>query len=109
MQVPRPTDTPIQQACFQLLTPTDGTILSDKEDLEKITFSWQSVEGAANYRVDVLVPVGQTVTFNFNETSRDIYMQNIQLPGRYEWQVTAEDANGSAICSSETFSFERPE
>ena len=101
-----PTEVPPTPTCFHLLTPENGLSLpADLSDTGSITFSWEPAPEAENYSIDIILPTGHMVNLVYTETSQDIPVQLIDIPGLYDWQVTALRADGSVICSSETFRF----
>jgi len=93
-------------ACFILLAPPDGSKL---KATGKATFAWEAMPGAVKYRLSVILPSGQEVIFETDQISRDQYLEALRTGGKYQWQVTALDANGTVICTAETFTFEKPE
>jgi hypothetical protein len=103
-KVPTQTPTPTELPCFRLLTPENGAKLNPAG---KITFSWAAMPGVTNYKLEIIFPSGQSVTFETNNTNRDQYLEALSLGGTYQWKVTAFDANGAVICTAEPFSFEK--
>jgi len=107
-QTPTTTDTatPTEIPCFRLLTPENGAIL---KTIGKVTFSWEAMPGAANYKLEIILPSSQPVMFETNNTSIDQYLKALRMGGGYHWQVTAFDTSGAIICSPEPFTFEKSE
>jgi len=100
------TPTAIQPPSFRLLTPEDGTFLSA---FGKVTFSWEAMQEATLYKLEIIFPSGQSVIFETNSTTRDQYFEAFVMGGKYQWKVTAFDISGIEICSAESFTFEKPE
>ncbi len=110
--VPRPTatetqtPTPTEIPCFRLLTPENGAKL---KALGKVTFAWEAMLGAVKYRLEIILPSGQSVSFETDASSRDQYLEAFRLGGKYQWKVTALEASGAIICTVSPFTFEKPE
>jgi hypothetical protein len=66
------------------------------------------VQGATSYRLEIVLPFNQTIVFDTTETSRVQYIEVLAMGGKFQWRVTAFDANGEIICSSDPFKFEKP-
>ena len=98
-----PTEPPL--ACVTLLTPINGVEIPP---VGKVTFSWTPMDEAGNYVLNIILPSGETVSFETDQTFRDRYMEAFVAGGEYQWQVIAQDANGSEICISEVATFEKP-
>jgi hypothetical protein len=98
-----PTETPL--ACATLLTPENGANLPVTG---KVTFSWAPMDGTASYLLNFILPSGQTVSFETEQTSRDRFMEAFISGGEYQWQVIAEGTDGNEICVSEVFTFDKP-
>lgn len=107
-EAPPPTEVPATEEpfCFQLLTPENEAVLPN---VGKITFSWEPISGADRYLLEISLPNGTVVPFETQLTYRDQYIEAITLGGTFTWQVTALDAYGILICSTESFTFEKPE
>ena len=99
-----PTEPPL--TCVTLLTPENG---ADLPPTGKVTFSWTPMDEADSYNLNIILPLGETVTFETDQTFRDRYMEAFVAGGEYKWQVTAQGADGKEICISETFAFDKPE
>ena len=107
-ETPTPTETatPTDIPCFHLLTPENGATL---KPLGKVTFSWEAMPGAVNYKLEIILPTNQPVVFETPKTSRDQYIEAIAMGGVFHWQVTAFDVSNAIICSTEQFTFTKPE
>jgi hypothetical protein len=107
-EAPIVTDTPIPTslplACVTLLTPKNG---ADLPSTGKVTFSWTPMDEANFYLLNIILPSGEIVTFKTDQTFRDRYMEAFTAGGEYQWQVTAQGADGNKICISETFAFDK--
>jgi hypothetical protein len=98
-----PTATPL--ACVALLAPENG---ADLPVTGKVTFSWTAMDGAERYVLNFILPSGQTVSFETDQTSRNRYMEAFVAGGEYQWQVAAHRADGREVCVSEVFVFDKP-
>ena len=92
-------------ACVALLTPANGVEIPP---VGKVTFSWTPMDEAGKYVLNIILPSGEIVPFETDQTFRDRYMEAFITGGEYQWQVIAQDANGSKICVSEIFFFDKP-
>lgn len=103
-----PTETPIptEISCFHLLLPENGTKLNS---VGKVTFSWEAIQGAVSYKLEIILPSSQSVAFETNNSSRDQYIEAFGMGGIYLWKVIAFDISGKIICAAEPFTFEKPE
>ena len=99
-----PTATPI--VCSTLLTPEDGTKLPE---MGKVTFSWEPMQNAVFYKLNIILPSNDIATFSLDKAKRDQYIEAFSAAGEYHWQVTAIGADGNEICISTLFSFSKPE
>jgi hypothetical protein len=98
-----PTETPI--ACVTLLTPVNGVEIPP---VGKVTFSWTAMDEAGKYILNIILPTGDIVPFETDQTAYDRYMEAFVFGGEYQWQVVAQDVNGSEICVSEVTTFDKP-
>ena len=97
-----PTEPPL--ACVTLLTPINGIEIPP---VGKVTFSWTPKDEAGNYVLNIILPSGDFVPFEIDQTFRDRYMEAFVVGGEYQWQVIAQDTNGSEICVSEVAKFDK--
>ncbi len=82
-----------------LLEPEHGTLQPAAGPL----FTWTAVPGAATYRIEIRTGTG---TFAKVTTAALAYATTANVPdGKLTWQVTALDAGGAALGSSEWRSF----
>jgi hypothetical protein len=98
-----PTDPPL--ACVTLLTPINGV---DIPPVGKVTFSWTPMDKAGSYLLEIILPSGETVSFETDQTFRDRYMEAFVAGGEYQWRVIALGADGSEICVSKVSTFDKP-
>ncbi len=66
------------------------------------------MDDAANYLLSILLPWGNIVIFESEETEIARYMKAFRQGGEYQWYVTALNAEGEVICSSHFFTFTKP-
>jgi hypothetical protein len=99
-----PTETPIP--CFRLLTPENDAEL---EVIGKTIFSWETMPNATQYKLEITLPSGQTVSFETGTTERGQYMEAFRMGGTYTWKVVALDNSGKIICTSAPFTFQKSE
>jgi len=105
-----PTPKPLN--CIELLTPEDKTELPAEG---KVTFSWTPVDEAALYSLNFIFPDGLALEFVTNETSKNRYMEAFSMHpaytqgGKHQWNVSALNAAGKEICSSDIFTFTKPQ
>jgi hypothetical protein len=100
-----PTDTLTPVPCLKLIFPENGSDLP-KEGL--ISFLWDEQPGANSYRLEIIPPGGKMVVFTTQFVMRNQYAEALPWGGEHKWQVVALDANGQAICTSQTFTFTKP-
>jgi hypothetical protein len=91
--------------CLKLIFPENG---SDLPRQGLISFLWDEQPGAASYRLEILPPGGEMVTFTTTATLRNQYAEALPWGGAHTWQVAALDANGKTICTSQSFTFTKP-
>ena len=97
-----PTETPI--ACVTLLTPVNGVEIPP---VGKVTFSWTAIGEAGKYVLNIILPSGDIVPFETDQTFYDRYMEAFTIGGEYQWQVVAQSKDGSEICVSEVAIFDK--
>ena len=66
------------------------------------------MDEAGNYVLNIILPSGETVSFETDQNFRDRYMEAFVTGGEYKWQVVAQDKNGGNICISEVSTFDKP-
>ncbi len=100
-----PSQTPL--SCVALLTPLNSTEIPA---IGKVTFSWSPMDGVTFYVLTIILPSGNTVSFDTKQTFRDQYMEAFSMGGSYHWKVTAiaQDRKRNEICSSELATFSKP-
>jgi hypothetical protein len=111
---PEPTPT-LQQAappadassgCFGITEPAGGSNLPQQG---RVTFGWEEQPGAQSYTITFHDPNGTRITITTSSTNADFYIEVLPAGGTYEWSVTAFGADGSAICTTESSSFSKPQ
>lgn len=102
--VPTITPTSTQEGCVVLLSPAFNIELPA---IGKITFSWEPLNGANYYVLDIIQPSGATVSFETKGTFRDQYMEAFPAAGTYHWRVIVQDRKRNEICKSELVAFSK--
>ena len=102
-----PTNTPTATfiLCFKLLTPENGAKLPA---IGTVTFSWEAMPGATRYQLQFTLPSGTVVSFDVEGTSSTRYLETFLMAGTYQWLVIACNSIGAIICTTESFTFEKP-
>ena len=98
-----PTESPL--ACVTLLTPINGVEIPP---VSKVTFSWTPMDEVGKYILNITLPSGSIVPFETDQTFIDRYMEAFVDGGEYQWQVIAQDLEGTEICVSEISTFDKP-
>ena len=97
-----PSKTPL--SCVTLLTPPNA---AEIPAIGKVTFSWNPMNEAIFYSLNIMLPSGQTVAFETKEPLRKQYMEAFSEGGKYQWRVIAQDRKRNEICSSALFTFSK--
>jgi len=97
--------TEIPIACVTLLTPVNGVEIPP---VGKVTFSWSPLDEAGKYVLNIILPSGDIVPFETDQTLHNQYMEAFLAGGDYQWQVVAQSKDGSEICVSEVANFNKP-
>lgn len=92
--------------CFDLLTPENNAELPS---IGPINFTWQPMQDAARYIVEIKLPNGNTLPFKTSDTKLRRYAESTAIGGTYEWQVTAYDAAGATLCTAGPLGYLKPE
>jgi hypothetical protein len=58
--------------------------------------------------LNIVLPSGEIVLFETDQTFRDRYMEAFVAGGEYQWHVIAQEIDESAICISEVATFDKP-
>jgi hypothetical protein len=93
-------------SCFDLLTPENNAELPS---IGPINFTWQPLQDAARYTVEIKLPDGSTLPFETSDTKLRRYAESTAIGGTYEWQVTAYDASGATLCTAGPLGYLKPE
>ncbi len=105
---PTATFTPTPIPCVELLTPLD---LADLPPAGKVVFSWETHPEADSYSLNFIFPDGLTLNFTTDETTMNRYMDGFSMhpaynqSGEHQWNVTALNAAGEALCQSDFLTF----
>ena len=91
-------------SCLSLLTPLNGAELPA---VGKVTFSWSPMNEAIFYALNIMLPSGETVSFETKQPLREQYMEAFSSGGNYQWRVIAEDRKRKELCSSEFATFSK--
>ncbi len=97
-----PTETPM--TCVTLLTPVNGIEIPP---VGKVTFSWTAMDEAGKYVLSIILPSGDIVPFETDQTFHDQYVEAFSMGGEYQWQVIAQSIDGSDICVGEIARFNK--
>ena len=92
-------------SCVTLLTPPNG---AEIPAIGKVTFSWNPMNEATFYVLNIMLPSGETVSFDAKQTFRGQYMEAFSAGGQYQWRVIVQDRKRNEICSSELATFSKP-
>ncbi len=97
---PETFDTDISGQEVQLLAPNDGAVVTNPE----ITFSWEDVQYAENYKIQIATPNFENAIQLLVDTQVSTTSFNHTLPdGAYQWRVKAR--NSVSETSYTTYSF----
>lgn len=90
--------------CLNIIQPPNDAALPFNGP---VTFQWEAQAGATQYTVTFHSPNGQSQPFNTSATELTRFMDTLLDGGAYQWDVTALDGSGSAICTTQS-SFTKP-
>jgi hypothetical protein len=93
-------------SCFDLLAPENDARIPA---IGPINFTWQPMQNAARYVVDIKMPDGTTLPFETSNTQLRRYAESTAMGGTYEWQVDALDTSGGTLCTAGPLSYFKPE
>ncbi len=74
----------------------------------KVIFLWTAMDDAATYLLNITLPFGNITTFESETTEITRYIEAFTQGGEYQWNVTALNAAGEEVCSSDFFTFDTP-
>ena len=95
----------ISSAQVQLLAPAEGLVFTTSET---ITFSWESVQGANSYTLQVASPNFESASLiveDTNQTQTTFSIDNLDA-NSYEWRVRAENSEYQTLFSTQSFTVE---
>ncbi len=92
--------------CLNVLSPSNG---SDQPQTGPVGFAWDPKAGASYYVLTIHYPNGSTALFQTTDTSITRYAESMAPGGSYSWDITAFDANGNKLCTTDTFTFSKQE
>jgi hypothetical protein len=75
--------------------------------MEKITFTWQPMPGAASYQLQISLPGGKLLAVDTPTTSTTPSAGTYLESGVYTWRVLALGGNGQQLCVTESFTFQK--
>jgi hypothetical protein len=101
-----PISTPSAGNCVTLLTPANGT---DFPGPARGEFTWSEYPGAYKYIITFKPPSTPAVTFLAWTPLHIRYIESFLAGGTYQWWVTVKNGNLQDICSSQVFTFTKPE
>jgi len=94
------------EGCVELLTPENEIEFGEAA---KVIFSWTAMPAAASYILNITLPSEDIVIFESEETEITRYIEAFTQGGEYQWNITALNTAGEEICSSDFFTFMKPE
>ncbi len=100
------------EGCVELLAPENNADLPAEGE---ILFSWTAHDSAESYSLNFIFPDELTLSFNSTETTKNRYMDGFSMHpaynqrGEHQWNVTILNAAGEEICSSDFFTFTKPQ
>lgn len=90
----------ISKKSIVVIAPTPDTA-TGKHDM---SFVWEPLEGAENYRVMLVMPSFETVEYFVSDTTLSGHHYKITLvPGEYQWRIQAINSEYKTV--PQTFSF----
>jgi len=98
---PIPTFSPTA-VCLRVLNPPDEI---QYPELGEVKFEWETVTGAAKYRLEMVTPMDTTIVFETFLTSVNRYLIMYPWGGTYTWKLSAIGSDGQAICVAGPFNF----
>ncbi|MBN2387461.1 MAG: FecR domain-containing protein [Anaerolineales bacterium] len=93
-------------SCVTLLTPANGASLSE---IGPVEFTWSAYPGAYKYIITFFPPNTPQVTFLAWTPSHLRYMESFPDGGTYSWTITVKDQQLRDICTTEPFTFTKPQ
>jgi hypothetical protein len=97
---------PTPGGCVTLLTPPDGTNFPTPA---RVDFTWTEYPGAYKYIITFKPPSSPAFTFLAWKPIHTRYIESFTAGGTYKWWVTVKDQHVKDICTSQVFTFTKPE
>ena len=96
----------IENEEVQLLSPTADSNLT----IPLVKYSWEKVENASNYRLQVFMPSIENATQVLLDTLilNESFIDSIEKNGQYQWRVRAENSGYNSPYSDARFSVTLP-
>lgn len=96
----------ISQKTVTALAPTDNSVLST----ENITFSWESINDAEHYRLQIATPTfGEATQIVVDSLVSTTSFSKELTPNNYQWRVRAENSGYVTAFSTQSFLVESTE
>jgi len=103
---PTPTATSEPGSCVTLLSPANGV---DFPGPARVDFTWTAYPGAYKYIITFKPPSTAASNFLAWTPLHTRYVESFYEGGTYQWWVTVKDGNVHDICTSQVFTFTKPE
>ncbi|MDC7996886.1 hypothetical protein [Gilvibacter sediminis] len=93
----------ISEDAVSILAPVDGVTI----DNETTRFSWNGIDGATEYRIQVATPNFENATQILTDSVVDQFSLEIRLSsGSYQWRVRAQNSGHQTPYTTATFTVE---
>lgn len=93
-------------ACSQLQEPMDGSALGN---IGQVLFAWSEQPNAQYYELTFINADSSTARIQTQTTNAQFYIEVLPKGGSYQWFVTAYGSDGTALCSSNSATFSKPQ
>lgn len=100
-----PVPPPVPGTCVTLLTPKNQT---EFPAVAQVDFTWSAYPGATQYTLTIIPPGGLPVNFLAIEPFKTRSIEAFREGGTYQWFVSALQANGAILCTSDIYTFTKP-
>ncbi len=101
-----PIVSPVPASCVTLLTPANG---ADFPGPARVDFTWSAYPGAYKYIITFKPPSTPAVSLLAWTPTHTRYIESLIEGGTYQWWVTVKNSNIQDICTSQIFTFTKPE